>query len=176
MSIYSMCPLVSSFSSGNYITSPFLVPSALKTLNNLSVGFILIFSSFTNYLSIPIWVYPESTSAFGYSSFLNVLTFVYMFNFLSLLSCWYRTIYWFWELLYTKLYHIVLTPNLQWNSFTYYHLYCLNFPIYFCSSYFILTYSFLLSVLLYHIYNTFWSLFLSLVFNNPLPYIYICCS
>ena len=48
--ILSMYSLISSSSSTNLVASPFLVLSALKTLNNLSIGSIFIHSSFTCYL------------------------------------------------------------------------------------------------------------------------------
>jgi len=68
-SICSVCPFISSSSSANHVTSSFLVLSVLKTLKYLFIGSILILSSFTNCLSIPVWVQPESTSIFSYSSF-----------------------------------------------------------------------------------------------------------
>ena len=85
--ICSMCLLISSSSSANYITSPFLVLSVLKILNNLSISFILIIYSFTSCLLILVCVQSESTSAFSYSSFLlDILTFVYTFNSLFIIS------------------------------------------------------------------------------------------
>ena len=50
MSIFSVCPLVFSSSGTNLITSLFLVLSALKTSNDLSIGSVLIYSSFTSCL------------------------------------------------------------------------------------------------------------------------------
>jgi len=48
--ILSKYSLISSSSSTNLVASPFLVLSALKTLNDLSIGSIFIHSSFTCYL------------------------------------------------------------------------------------------------------------------------------
>jgi len=54
VSICYLCLLILTFSSTNLVTSPFLVPSALKTLNDLFVSSVLILSSFTNCLLITI--------------------------------------------------------------------------------------------------------------------------
>ena len=54
ISIYSLCPLISSFSGTNYVISLFLGTSILKTLNDLFIGFVLVLSFFTSYLSIPV--------------------------------------------------------------------------------------------------------------------------
>ena len=87
MLIYSIYLLISSSSNMNLVTSPFLIMFVLKTLNDLSIGSVLILSSFTSCLSILVYIHPESTSAFSHSSFLlNVLIFVHMFNSLFLLS------------------------------------------------------------------------------------------
>ena len=50
--IFSMCLLISNSSGVNLVTSSFLVLSALKTLNNLFMGSILILSYFTSCLLI----------------------------------------------------------------------------------------------------------------------------
>ena len=85
-SICSLCPLISTFNSMNLVTSPFFVLSALKTSKDLSIGSVLILSSLTNYSLISVWVHPESTSVYSYSSFLFfVLMLVCTFNSLSLL-------------------------------------------------------------------------------------------
>ena len=47
-SISFLCPLILTSSGTNYVTFLFLVLSALKILNNLSISSILIFSSFTS--------------------------------------------------------------------------------------------------------------------------------
>jgi len=54
VSICSMCLLISSSNSANCVTYLFLVLSALKILNDLFIGSILIFSIFTSCLSIPV--------------------------------------------------------------------------------------------------------------------------
>jgi len=54
MLIHSMYLLISSSNDINYVTSLSLVLSILKTLNDLFIGFILIFSFFTNCLSISV--------------------------------------------------------------------------------------------------------------------------
>ena len=51
-SICSLCLLILISSSAYYVTCPFLVPSVLKTSNNLSMGSVLILSSFTSCLVI----------------------------------------------------------------------------------------------------------------------------
>jgi len=50
----SLCLLISSSSSTYHVTSPFLVLFILKTSNDLSIGSVLIFPSFTSYLSITV--------------------------------------------------------------------------------------------------------------------------
>ena len=112
-SIHSLCPLISTSSSANCVTSLFFVLSALKTLNNLFIGSVLIFSSLTNCSSILVWVHSESTSAYSYNSFLFfILILVCMFNSLSLLFLWFRITYQFWDLLYREVHCIVLILNL----------------------------------------------------------------
>ena len=89
--IISICLLISSSSSANHITSPLLVLSTLKTSNNLDSGSVLICSSFTNCLLIPMWVHSESISALSYSSFLfDVFTFVCTLSSFSLLFLLWR--------------------------------------------------------------------------------------
>ena len=85
-SICSLCSLISTSSGTNQVTSSFFVPSVLKTLNDLSIGSVLIFSSLTSCLLISVWMYPESTNVCNHNSFpFFVLIFVCMFNFLALL-------------------------------------------------------------------------------------------
>ena len=79
VSICSLCPLSSILSGINLITSPFLVLSALKTSNDMSIDFILICSSLTSYLLIWVCVHPESTNAYSCNSF--------PFCVLNLLAC-----------------------------------------------------------------------------------------
>ena len=61
------------------------------------------------------------------------------------------------------------TLNSQQNSPVCYCLHYLTLPVHFCFLFSVLFYSLLLDVLLYHIYNTFLSFFLSLAFSNLLP-------
>ena len=147
MSIFFICPLISSSSSTNHITSLFLVLFIVKTLNDLSSSFILICSSSINYLSTFVWIHPELTSILSYSSFLSdVFIFMHILSSLSLLSLLYRIIYWFFgELLCTEICCTVSTPNFQQNPSLccIFYLYCLNYLVYFYSSYSILTYSLL---------------------------------
>jgi len=85
ISMFSLCLFISTSSSTYHITSPLLVLSVLKTSNNLSIGSILIFSSFTSYSSIPMCIHPKSTSIYNCSFFLFfVLILVCIFNSLSL--------------------------------------------------------------------------------------------
>ena len=112
-SIRSLCPLIYTSSSTNLVTSLFFVPSALKTLKDLSIGSVLILSSLTNCSSISTWVHPESTNACSHNPFpFLVLMLVCTFNSLSLLFLWFGIIYRFQDLLCTKVYHIVPTSNL----------------------------------------------------------------
>jgi len=63
-------------------------------MSNMSIGSILILSSFIGFLLISVCIHPESTSACNHSSFpFLVLTFVCMFNSLSLLFCQFEIIY-----------------------------------------------------------------------------------
>ena len=48
VSILFICLLISSFSGTNLVTSPFLIPSTLKTSNDLSISFVFIHFSFTS--------------------------------------------------------------------------------------------------------------------------------
>ena len=52
--ICSLCPLISTSNSANQVTSPFFILSVLKTLNDFSISSVLILSSLTSYLLIPI--------------------------------------------------------------------------------------------------------------------------
>jgi len=108
-----LCPLISTSNGVNQVTSPFFVPSMLKTLNDLSMGSILIFSFLTSCLSIPVWVHPESTNVCSHSSFLFfILMLVYMFSSLALLFLQFGITYQFWDLLCTKVHCIMSTLNL----------------------------------------------------------------
>ena len=152
---FFLCPFILTSSGANHITSPFLVPFTLNTSNDISIGSVLIYSSFTNCLLISVYVHPESTSTCNHNFFLFfVLIFVCMFNFLSLLFLKFGITYQFWRSLCTEVHCIISTPSLQQNSLVCYwflHLYSLK---YFYSSSFIL-YSLWLCVLFCHICNTF---------------------
>ena len=142
-------------SGANHITSPFLVPFTLNISNDISIGSVLICSSFTNCLLISVYVHPESTSTCNYNFFLFfVLIFVCMFNFLSLLFLKFGITYQFWGSLCTEVHCIIPTPNLQQNSLVCYWFLYLYFLEYFYSLSFV-PYSLWLCVLFCHIYNTF---------------------
>jgi len=177
MSIYSLHLLISTSSSTNPVTFLFLVLSVLKTLNNLSMGSVVILSSFTSCLSISVWIHPESTSVYNYNSFsFLVLMFVYMLNSLALLFYQFGITYQFWELLCTEVHCIVPTPNLQQNSLACHLLLYLFLPIYSNTLSFVLFYNLLIYVLLCYICSTLLSLFLFLVFNTLLSYICMHCN
>ena len=92
-------PLTSISRGTTLVTSPFFVPSALKTLNEKLSSFVCIFLSLTSCLSIPICIYPESTSAFTFK-FLPFFIFTFAFTFNScfpLLFQQFEIIYLFWE-------------------------------------------------------------------------------
>ena len=123
-SIYFLYPLISTSNSMNQVTSPFFVSSVLKTLDDLFIGSILIFSFFTSCLLIPVWVQPEFTNTCNHNFFLVfVLMLVCIFSSLALLFLWFRITYWFWDLLCTKICCIMPTPNLQQNPFSYHSLF-----------------------------------------------------
>ena len=114
--IHSLCPLISTSSGTNLVTSLFFVSFTLKTLKDLSISSILILSSLTNCSSISVWVHPESTSICSRNSFLFlVLMLICIFNSLSLLFLQFGMIYQFWDLLCTKVRCIMPTPNLRQN-------------------------------------------------------------
>ena len=84
VSIFSLFLLISTSSSVYHVTSLFLVLFVLKTLNNLFIGSVFIFSSFASCLLIPVCVYSESTSTCSHNFFpFTVLIFVYMLSSLS---------------------------------------------------------------------------------------------
>ena len=93
-SIYSLYLLILTSTGVYHVTSPFLVLSILKTLNDLAIGPVLILSSFTSYFSVPVWIRPKSISTYNCNSFpFNILMLVCMFSFLSLLFLQFRIIY-----------------------------------------------------------------------------------
>jgi len=81
VSIYFLYLLISTSSGINCVTSLFLVLFILKTSNDLFISSVLIFSFFTSYLLILIWVQLKFTSIFSCNSFpFDILIFVYIFN------------------------------------------------------------------------------------------------
>ena len=174
MLIFFLCLFILTFSSVYCVTSLFLIP---YVLNNLSISSILIFSSFTSCLLIPVCMHPESTSVCNYIFFLFfVLMLVCMFNFLSLLFYWFGIIYQFWKSLCTEVCYIVPIPNLQQNSLTCHHsFHWILFRHFYSSSYIVINnlWKYALSC---HIYSTFLHLIPSSAFYNSLSYIHICCS
>ena len=78
---YSLYLLILISRDTTLVTSPFLVPSALNTLNEKFIGLIGILFFLTSCLSIPVCVHSESTNALT-SSFLLFFVFIsaYMFN------------------------------------------------------------------------------------------------
>jgi len=97
-SSYSLCLLISISKGATLVTSPFFIPSALKTLNEEFIGLFCIYFYFTSCLSIPICVHLESTSALTLR-FLPffVFMFAHMFNSLSILLCLFGITYLFFE-------------------------------------------------------------------------------
>ena len=88
--IYFLYSLIFTSIGTYHITSPFLVLSALKTLNDLFISFVLILSSFISCLLILVWVHPKSTSVCSHNFFpFDILMFVYMFISLFLLFLWH---------------------------------------------------------------------------------------
>ena len=133
VSIFPVCLLISSSSGTNIVTSSFLVPFVLRTLNYLSIGFVLIYSSFASYLLIPVWVHSESTSTLSHIPF-DIFIFVHTSSSLSLLSVHCGITYLFRDLLYMEVCYIILTPNLQKNPPLCHCFHCLILCLYFCSS------------------------------------------
>ena len=92
--ILSMYPSIFSSSGVNLVTFPFLVPSVLKILNNLSIGFILIFLSFTSCLLISVQIHLKLINVLSHNFFpFEVFTFVCMLSSLSLLFLLYGITY-----------------------------------------------------------------------------------
>jgi len=90
----SLCLLTFISRDATLVTSPFLVPSALKTSNEKFIGFIGILYFLTSCLLIPIYMHPESTSVFTLRFLLFfVFTFACTFNSLSILLRQFGIIY-----------------------------------------------------------------------------------
>ena len=178
VSILSLCPLISISNGVLQVTTLFLIPSALKTSNILSTGSILIHSSLTSCLLIPVWVQPESTNACNCNSFpIFVLILVYIFSSLTLLFLQFGIMYQFWALLYTKVHHIMSALNLRQNPSSHLlHLIRLFFLSSSGLSSSAWTCSLLLDVPLCHICSTFLFPYFSLASCILLPYACICYS
>ena len=102
-----------------------------------------------------------------------MFSYLYILSSLSLLSLLCRIIYWFFgELLCTEICCTISTPNLQQNPpfCCFFYLYCLNYLVYFYSSYSILTYSFY-EVSYFVIFVTLSNLFLFLWFPAIFYYV-----
>ena len=85
ISIFFLYLFISTFSSIYYITSLFLVLSVLKTLNDLSIGSVLIFSFFTSCLLILIYVHPKFTTTCYHSLYQILLEHFYSSS--SVMTC-----------------------------------------------------------------------------------------
>ena len=68
---YSLCPLISISRDATLVTSPFFVPSTLKTLNEKFISLVYIHFSLTSCLLIPVCVHLESASALILSDILT---------------------------------------------------------------------------------------------------------
>ena len=91
----SLWLLISISREATFVTSPFFIPSVLKTSNEKFIGFVGIFLFLTNYSSIPVYVHPKSTNVLILSFFsFFVSTFACTFNSLfPLLLQWFGIIY-----------------------------------------------------------------------------------
>ena len=90
--------LISIFRSATLVISLFFILSVLKTLNEKFIGLVCICFSLTNYLSISIYMYLESTSVLTLRFLLFfIFIFARMFNSLFILLCWFGITYLFWE-------------------------------------------------------------------------------
>ena len=164
----SLCLLISISKGAILVTSPFFVPSALKTSNEKLIGFVWILLSLTNCLSISVYVHPESTNVLALRFFpFFVLMFAHTFNFFSELLYWLGIIYLFWD--FTEISYIMSTWDFHQNPSSY-HLFCclywLILPELFISSLTASLYSSFQCALLCHIWNI--SLFPPLSSSNIL--------
>ena len=152
--ICSLCLLILTSSSVYCITSLFLVPSTLKTSNDLSIGSVFIFSSFTSCLLIIVCMYPESTSVCSHNFFLfSVLIFVYMLSSLSLSFLQFGITYQFWAL-DSKVFCTMPTWDLLQNPSVCHLSHYISLLEYCSSSSSILIYSLQQCILSCHIYST----------------------
>ena len=120
----SLWPLTSISRGTILVTSSFFVLSILKTLNEKLSGFVCILLSLTSYLSIPVCVHLESTSAFTFK-FLPffIFTFVCIFNSHFPLLFWrFEIIYLFWKFTW-KISCTVPTQDHHQNSAPFLHLF-----------------------------------------------------
>ena len=91
-----LCLLISISRGATLVTSPLFILSVLKTLNEKFINLVYICFSLTSCSSIPICVYPESTSALILRFLLFfVFTFACIFNSLSILLCQFGITYLF---------------------------------------------------------------------------------
>ena len=90
----SLCLLIVISRGTTLVTSPFFIPSVLKTSNEKFIGLVCILFSLTSCLSIPVCVHPESTSVFTLRLLpFFVFTLACTFNFfLALLYQCYGTL------------------------------------------------------------------------------------
>ena len=155
-SSYFLCLLISISKCATLVTSPFFVPSTLKTLNEKFIGFVCIHLSLTGCLSIPICVHSESTNTLTLR-FLPffVFTFAHTFNSLSILLCQFGITYLFWEFT-GKILSRHGTRNLLQNLVScLYHLHYLIPPESFISSLTVSLYNLWQYAPLCHIWITF---------------------
>ena len=131
----SLCPLISISRGIIFVTSPFFVPSVLKTLNEKFIGLVWILLSLTSFSSILVCVHPESTSALSFNFF---PFFIFMSactsnsHFPSLFQRFGIT-YLFWDFTW-EISCTVLTRDLCQNPPHSSCLHCLIFPGLFYSS------------------------------------------
>ena len=83
----SLWPLISISKGTTLVTSPFFVPSVLKTSNEKFISFVWILLSLTSCLLIPMYVHQESTNAltlnfFPFFIFTSACTFNSLFSLL----------------------------------------------------------------------------------------------
>ena len=172
-----LCLFILTSRDATLVISLFFVPSALNTSNEKFIGLVWILLSLTNYSLIPVYVHPESTSAFTLSF---LLFFIFMsactFNFLfPLLFWWFGIIYLFWEFTW-EISCTVPTWDCHQNPTSSCHLCCLILPESFISLSSVFSYSPWLCVLPCHIWNISLFLILSFLTGIPLLCVHTCCS
>ena len=175
-----LCLLILISRGAKLVTSLFFVPSVLKTSNEKLISLVCILFSLTSCLSIPVWVYLESTSALTLRFFLFlVLTFTHTFNSFSILLLQFRIIYLNWEFT-GEISCTVLTWDYLQNSVSLSPFLCLLCHLisseFFISSSPVFLYSPWLYALLCHIWNISLFLILSSLTSIPLPCVHTCCN